>query len=61
MFSPGRGWGWGGESQQNSPELFVSILLFPRKGTLTDAGDGDGGGNKQSIYTIYYSIYFVYL
>ena len=24
-------------------------VFFPRKGTLTDAGDGDGGGNLKNL------------
>ena len=29
--------------------LLFSYICFPRKGTLTDAGDGDGGGETQKL------------
>ena len=39
-------------------QLFT--ISFPRKGPLTDAGEGDGGTFKKRKYFILYIIYYVY-
>ena len=51
------------KSQTNNKKLFF-LYVFPRKGALTDAGDGDGGTFIFKINTknnIYFLIYLYYI
>ena len=67
-FDRRQGWGWGGEQITKNKEEQRDVLHFStRKGTLTDAGDGDGElfkqrkekYNKSILGNIFYTILLI--